>query len=347
MIKIILKYRFTLIFAVLFFAVGCGKKGAPLPPLVRIPAKVGDLGWVQVGERVRLDFTLPAENVDGTKPAEIGSIILFRKIEGLDKETKGIKTITIGEGISILANDKLSIYDENIPKEIIKSGAEIKYYVVISSKKNRDAGLSNEAVVKIGKAIDKPIGLQHNVREDRIEIFWDYSKEKNLGIKFVVCKGNDRNDLLNYTCIDEAIEETRYEDPEVVEGKKVYYYVKAVDKERKRESEISDILEVEYWDTFAPQSPVGVVFFITEEGVVLNWNPVESDDLEGYKIYKRKLGSKDFVLITAKPLKMLTYKDKDVVDGDVYEYYITSVDDATPPNESKPSQVIVVKYSKK
>ena len=336
-----------IICVVLFFIVSCGKKGAPLPPLIRIPARVVDLNGVQVGERVRLNFTLPAENIDGTKPAEIAGIALLRKIEGSDKEAKEIKSITIGEMTNILINNKLSIYDDNIPKELIKLRAEVRYYVVMNSKKNRNAGLSNEAVVKMSNALKRPVGLKYNVRENIVEILWDYNKEKDHGIKFVVCKGNNRDDLLSYTCIDEAIEETRYEDTDVVEGKRVYYYVKAVDKERKKESEVSDILEVEYRDIFGPSVPSGVLFLINDEGVILNWNPVESDDLEGYRIYKRASGDKDFVLITVEPLKVLTYRDKDVVDGNVYEYYITSVDDATPCNESKPSEVIVVKYSKK
>jgi len=50
---------------------GCGKKGPPLAPLVPVPARVTDLVARRQGDTVALTFTVPAANVDATRPADI------------------------------------------------------------------------------------------------------------------------------------------------------------------------------------------------------------------------------------------------------------------------------------
>lgn len=57
--------------------VGCGKKGPPLPPFVRIPAAPGDIVAARRGDVVELTFTIPAANTDGTRPADIERVDLI------------------------------------------------------------------------------------------------------------------------------------------------------------------------------------------------------------------------------------------------------------------------------
>lgn len=56
---------------------GCGKKGAPLAPLVRMPAAVADLKARRLGSDVHLQFTIPAANVDGSGPADLDRIEVY------------------------------------------------------------------------------------------------------------------------------------------------------------------------------------------------------------------------------------------------------------------------------
>jgi hypothetical protein len=58
--------------------VACGKKGPPLPPLVRVPAAPADFIAERQGADVRLRFTVPAANTDGTKPANIARVEILR-----------------------------------------------------------------------------------------------------------------------------------------------------------------------------------------------------------------------------------------------------------------------------
>ena len=62
---------------------GCGKRGNPLPPLVRIPAAPGDFAVSRLDDRVLVRVTAPATNIDGAQPADIARIEIYAvSIEG-------------------------------------------------------------------------------------------------------------------------------------------------------------------------------------------------------------------------------------------------------------------------
>jgi hypothetical protein len=67
---------FALIVVIVFVA-GCGKKGAPLPPLVKLPAAPADLAAERRGGTVDLSFTVPSVNMDGTRPANVSQAVVY------------------------------------------------------------------------------------------------------------------------------------------------------------------------------------------------------------------------------------------------------------------------------
>ena len=64
---------FSAIFAIsaVFSVASCGKKGAPLPPLVKLPVPPADLAATRRGNVVDLSFSVPSANTDGTRPANV------------------------------------------------------------------------------------------------------------------------------------------------------------------------------------------------------------------------------------------------------------------------------------
>src|SRR5688572_22819381 len=56
---------------------GCGKKGAPLAPFIRVPVAVENLTSRRVGDDVYVSFTVPAVNIDGSTPASIARVELY------------------------------------------------------------------------------------------------------------------------------------------------------------------------------------------------------------------------------------------------------------------------------
>jgi len=57
--------------------VSCGKKGPPLPPLVKLPVPAVDLTAERHGNIVDLQFTVPVANTDGSRPANAARVDVF------------------------------------------------------------------------------------------------------------------------------------------------------------------------------------------------------------------------------------------------------------------------------
>lgn len=55
----------------------CGRKGPPLPPLVRLPSAVGAYAAKRLGDAVVLQFTIPVANTDNSRPAELDRIEVY------------------------------------------------------------------------------------------------------------------------------------------------------------------------------------------------------------------------------------------------------------------------------
>lgn len=66
-----------LVLCALLGGAACGKKGPPLPPLVRLPPAVGDISARRLSNQVVLRFTIPAANTDGSRPADLDRIEVY------------------------------------------------------------------------------------------------------------------------------------------------------------------------------------------------------------------------------------------------------------------------------
>ena len=56
---------------------GCGKKGPPLAPFVRVPAAVGQLAAHRVGDDVIINLALPTQNIDKSTPISLGRVEVY------------------------------------------------------------------------------------------------------------------------------------------------------------------------------------------------------------------------------------------------------------------------------
>jgi hypothetical protein len=57
--------------------ISCGKKGPPLPPLLKLPTAPGDMTAERRAETVDLRFVVPATNTDGTRPANVERVDVY------------------------------------------------------------------------------------------------------------------------------------------------------------------------------------------------------------------------------------------------------------------------------
>lgn len=55
----------------------CGKRGAPLAPIVRIPAPITKIAAARLGSDVYVTLTVPSENIDTSIPGDVGRIDVY------------------------------------------------------------------------------------------------------------------------------------------------------------------------------------------------------------------------------------------------------------------------------
>jgi hypothetical protein len=67
----------ALLLCVALAAAGCGKRGSPLAPIVRIPAAVTQVSAARLGNDVYLTVTVPDQNIDTSVPADIGRVDIY------------------------------------------------------------------------------------------------------------------------------------------------------------------------------------------------------------------------------------------------------------------------------
>jgi predicted small lipoprotein YifL len=58
-------------------AIGCGKKGPPLPPLLHLPSAPADVAATRRGDQVVVELTVPSANTDNTRPADVHQVDVY------------------------------------------------------------------------------------------------------------------------------------------------------------------------------------------------------------------------------------------------------------------------------
>jgi len=77
---VILSRRPTTLFVLslaMLAPLGCGKKGPPLAPFVRVASPVTDLVIQRIGDTVWVGFSLPTQNQNGTQPADLERVDIY------------------------------------------------------------------------------------------------------------------------------------------------------------------------------------------------------------------------------------------------------------------------------
>lgn len=90
-------------------AAGCGKKGPPLPPLVRIPAAPADVVASRRGNAVDVAFTVPGANTDGSRPANVQRVEVY----ALDGAEPASENVVMVSGVRIGSVDVKAPRDPN------------------------------------------------------------------------------------------------------------------------------------------------------------------------------------------------------------------------------------------
>ena len=117
---------------------GCGMPGAPLPPSLNLPDRVGDLSAVRTGGQVALAWTMPTKNTD--KMLLRGNVAV--RVCRDEQSAAGCFAVTTLQ----LAPGAAGAFTDTLPAELAAGAPRVlTYFVELDNRKGRSAGLSNGA----------------------------------------------------------------------------------------------------------------------------------------------------------------------------------------------------------
>jgi hypothetical protein len=325
--------------------VGCGYVGEPLPPLIQIPGRISDLTAIQFGKHIKLSWTVPKFNTDGSAVTTLSRIEIYRLLSKSDSTVtidgklfvqSAIKWMVLDEanfgayreGEKLVLADRLQGLDE---REIFQGF--FSYAIKAINQKKQDAGFSNLVTLKMLPVPTPPEGVHFSFGEQFIELSWQgptYNIDGSpveASLKFNVYRNLTPEARVKELLTRTPLEETRFKDTSMVLGQTYYYVVRSVinTPEGPIESFDSQERKVKNVDTYPPRAPAEVVAIGNGDSISLVWLPNTETDLAGYYVY-RSGEEHDYQMLTEQMITAASYVDKSVQKGKTYSYQIKAVD---------------------
>lgn len=300
--------------------VGCGYVGDPLPPALKIPRPVEDLAAEQVGEYLEVKFTLPVETLEGIAIRETGKVELLLS----EQWPEGGETVEVAQGIT---NPKVAVEKW--------AGKEVTLGVRVASVKGRFSPWSNLVKLKVESPVAKVAEVKAEAKAEGVELRWEGKAE--AGLEWRVLRVANVKGVLDKEPVELAkVKEPLYLDRGAEFGGRYRYTVEGLRGAAR--SGMSEAVEIEPVDRFAPAAPEGLTALNGATAVELSWERGTEPDLAYFRVYRAALG-KDWEVLAAKQTQA-TYSDSKVKSGERWRYAVSALDQNG--NESKKSNEVEV-----
>ncbi|MDW7771330.1 MAG: hypothetical protein SCH71_00410 [Desulfobulbaceae bacterium] len=322
---------------------GCGYKTIPVPPGEIVPQPVTDLRY-ELNERgVTLSWTFPAETVRGESLTDISSFQLYRAVVPADQYCETCP-LPFGEPIQLSGG----AVPPDVAKQQTYSSTLLRpghlYFFKVRSKAGWWAESEDSNVVSFMWNIPPkaPEQLAAEGGDGTVTLQWTPVTTYIDGTPIhepVLYRIHRSIGTGPFTPLGELQDGVRFEDTQVVNGRKYRYMVQAVTMYEKGQvgggsSQAAAAVPV---DRTAPAVPAGVRAVRTAAEVKVVWEAVESDDLQGYRIYRRTAGEDKPVQIGEAKIPYTMFSDTSPPAAENWFYSVSSFDNASPPNESERS----------
>jgi fibronectin type 3 domain-containing protein len=336
----------------------CAKISEPVPPQPLVPRPAGDLAVRQIAQSLRLTFSMPELNTNGSRVSTLGEVEIFRWIadraatEPLSEDAFLARAERIqtwrAETLGSRLKDGKLFFDDSFAAdaEAFVSHA-YRYAVRLINKKNQTAGLSHQVVITPAVIPAAPDEITAVVERNRIrltwkapEINWDGSMPARLA-GYRVYRSLDPKNFPEAPYGTDLLHQPEFDDRNFEFDKTYYYRLTVVGNPENPHAESlpSTMVEVIATDTFPPGMPSNLAA-VPENGVVtLLWGAPADQDIAGYRVYRKEEGAGTRVLLNESLVTGLSFRDTSVLAGKKYEYGVAAVD--THRNEGPAAGAIV------
>jgi hypothetical protein len=339
-------------------APGCGRKGPPLVPLVRVPAPVEDLTLRRMGEEVYITFTVPARNVDGSTPPDLTRVELL----ALDAEAPPappdfrrmavpVATIAVSPSVADGARaspeasrtaapgERITVRDTRDPAAAA-AGASRFYLALAYGPRDRTSPGAGAVPLPAGPAPEPPDALEVTFSAEAITLTWAASG----GVSgYHIYRAGPEADAAAASeppvpLTSSPLEVPAYSEP-VRFGVERCYEVRSLSTDEPPiEGGASVAACITPQDIFPPSAPTELTAVAGPDGIALRWAPSPEPDVAGYVVLRGTTADDTLLPITDVPVAEPRLLDRDVVSGVRYVYAVVAVDTRQPtPNRSPES----------
>ncbi|MEQ1921177.1 MAG: hypothetical protein ABL952_01595 [Pyrinomonadaceae bacterium] len=327
----------------MLIGLGCGKRGAPVPPKERVLQRV-EISGFQRGNQVILTWQMPVSNAPVGNVQNISRADIYRLAEPVNSP-QALSEEEFANRSSLIT--AMPISDSDFGNKMLQfkdtlqfagQAARLRYAIRFVNSSGQKAAFSNSLLIEpASKIANGPASLLAEASQDAVLLKWQAPTSNIDGsqpvsvLGYNVYRSNSEKEpanLLNKT----PITTTSFDDEFFDFSKDYYYFVRAVSvgvQAEPVESVESNILKFKAIDSFAPSAPSAITVAAAPNAISIFFAVNPEKDIAGYRIYRsiNKDRAKDkWELLTPQLLQTNTYQDTKVESGKTYYYYITATD---------------------
>jgi len=343
--------------------ISCGIPGAPKPPSLELLQPVTDLRAVRKGNRVYLDWTVPAETTDHLAVRRLGPTRICRNLDSAMSDCTNpvaevpapqVPRVSHQQSKSAKPATKMQAnYIDNLPRTLLvdNPSARIFYAISVLNTNGRSAGISNIVPVPAVPAWPPSADFHAQATAEGVVVSWTVVPHppETPALRHVYrvyrrLEGGTSDTVAGEVPVDAS--STQLVDRSF-EWEKTYFYratvVALIHEEGKPDAQFEgdDTPEEKVFahDVFPPAVPTGLQAVFSGPGqqpfIDLIWAPDTDADLAGYHVFRHEAGA-DPVKINSELVKTPGFRDTKVAPGKTYFYSVSAVD--VRGNESARSQ---------
>ncbi len=190
-----------------------------------------------------------------------------------------------------------------------------------------------------------PMNLTAYRSGNHVQLYWDDLQPMDGALRgyYIYRRALSKNKSSGFTKLVDTLlnkHTNRFADTSVVEGNSYEYAVQSVDVFGGK-SVLSSSTKIDL-PIPHPIAPGGLRAQKIFTGIVISWDETIQNKLAGYKVYRYVRGTKPVIVGRITDIKELSFTDSKVKKGNLYFYFITSVN--IEGNESKPSEEVSIRF---